>query len=159
MLCGRISQAIAFATRFWAGDWETQSLVRTFSTLAELSATCEQWDGGDPSRELFTPKRFFGQQLSILDGGVDMLGLLAKVQTQNIGLPEGIADTEPFVTQCFGKHLRVTLPTGSCGGHILQLTFQNKALTGFVYHMSEGQLLPIGQAIVTEETRPALGCA
>jgi len=150
------AHAIAFATRFWAGDCETQSLVRTFSTLAELNAACEQWDGGDPSRDLFAPRRFFGQQLSILDGGVDMLGLLAKIQTQNIWLPEGTVDTKPFMAQCFGKHLRVTLPKGSSGGHILQLTFENKALTGFVYLTSEGQLLPIGQAVVAEEIRPAL---
>jgi len=150
------AHAIAFATRFWAGDCETQSLVRTFSTLAELNAACEQWDGGDPSRDLFVPRKFFGQQLSILDGGVDMLALLAKIQTQNIWLPEGTVDTKPFMAQCFGKHLRVTLPKGSSGGHILQLTFENKALTGFVYLTSEGQLLPIGQAVVAEEIRPAL---
>jgi len=153
------AHAIAFATRFWAGDAETHSLVRTFSTLGDLNAACEQWDGGDPSRELFVPRRFFGQQLSILDGGVHMQGLLAKVQTQNIWLPERTVDTETFMAQCFGKHLRVTLPSGSSGGHVLQVTLENKALTGFVYLQSEGQLHTIGQAIVEEDIRPALGSA
>jgi len=88
-----------------------------------------------------------------------MQGLLAKVQTQNIWLPERTVDTETFMAQCFGKHLRVTLPSGSSGGHVLQVTLENKALTGFVYLQSEGQLHTIGQAIVEEDIRPALGSA
>lgn len=56
------TRAIACAIKFWAGDTVAEE-VRMFSNVRELGAACVQFDGGDPGRELFTPRKFYGQHM------------------------------------------------------------------------------------------------
>lgn len=145
------ARAISFAIRYWAGDSDSQSSVRLFLDTAQLSAACEQWDGGDPARELFTPRKFYGQQLNVLPGIPKMQKLFAPFQVFNFVLQANVDITAPLQLQCFGRMLEVRLPQNACSGHVLQLFLHNGQLSGnVILMMAGGQTVPVGMAAVTE---------
>mmetsp|Transcript_62633 Transcript_62633/g.145810 ORF Transcript_62633/g.145810 Transcript_62633/m.145810 type:complete len:483 (-) Transcript_62633:74-1522(-) len=150
------AQAIAFAVRYWAGDSEAQLAVRRHPNLAALGSSCEQWDGGDPARELFTPRKFYGQTLDVLPGVHKIQKLTAALQMFNFVLQANVDCSVPLQVECFGKYIDVQLPGGACGGHVLQLFYNNGVLSGLIGMMlADGQLLPIGTAVVAERLKKA----
>lgn len=149
------AEAVAFAVNYWAGDAEAQASVRVFPDIRTLSSCCEQWDGGDPARELFTPRKFYGQLLDVLPADVPkMKKLCSPVQMFNFVLQADINVKFPLQVECFGKYLSVKLPEGSVGGHVLQLYINDGQLSGTVgLIMQDGQVLPLGPAAVEERSK------
>jgi hypothetical protein len=142
------TRAVAFAVKYWAGE-PTPMPVRTFGSMKQLSAACVQFDGGDPGRELFTPRKFYGQQMALSDVE-NYQSLLAQLQTQMFSLPQGFDVKLPFPVQCFGRNLQVVLPAGSQPGGILQLNLNGRSLTAAVSTVSNGALVAVGPAFVEE---------
>jgi hypothetical protein len=58
------SQGISFAVRYWAG-LEDSASVASFPSLAHFSSSCAEFDGGSPANELFWPRRFQGQKITV----------------------------------------------------------------------------------------------
>jgi len=146
--------AIAFAVRYWAGCAGARSNVRMFADLAQLSAVCEQWDGGDPARELFLPRKFYGRRLDVFSGVPKMQRLCAPLQLFSFVLPADVDAEAPLPVECFGKYLRVHLPKGACGGHVLQLYCNEGQLSGAVgVTKADGQMVCIATAMVEEQSQ------
>lgn len=143
------TRALAFAIKHWAGESDPGK-VRMFANANQLSAACTQFDGGDPGRELFTPRKFYGQQMAALTETTRLQALLAKVQSQMFVIPQDTDVGGPFPVQCFGRNLRVMLPAGSRPGNVLHLYLNDSTLSATVAAMSEGQMVPVGQAPVEE---------
>jgi len=154
----RYATAIAFGCRYWAGDSKAAQEVRTFASFAELDTSIEQWDGGDPSRELFAPRRFFGQQLEVFPEGSPrkMQRLVARTQMQVFSIPATFNVALPLSVQCFGKSLEVKLPGSACPGHLVHLYFHEGALSAtlsmfvgaqmmFIEHLPVKEVLAISQ--------------
>jgi len=144
------AKAIAFAVKYWAGD-STSEHVFMFPSAKHVCSACEQFDGGDPGTDLFTPRKFMGQSLGELPMGAQLPNLFAKVRTQMCILPQNADPNLPFHIECFGKHLVVTLPACACGGNILQLMLCGAALTANIATAWQGQLVPICPAEVEEQ--------
>jgi len=146
--------AVAFAVRYWAGSVEAQSSVRMFADLAQLSASCEQWDGGDPARELFIPRKFYGHRLDVFTDKPKMQKLCAPLQVFNFVLQADVDTKVPLQVECFGKYIQVHLPEGACGGHVLQLYCNDGQLSGAVgLTMADGQMVCIDSATVEERPK------
>jgi len=145
------AKAIAFALKYWAGE-DNLEQVFTFPSVKQLCAVCEQFDGGDPGTDLFTPRKFMGQSLGEFPSGVQLPNLFAKVRTQMCVLPQNVDPSLPFHLECFGKHLLVKLPVCACAGNILQVMLCGSALTASLSMMWQGQLVQIGPAEVEEQT-------
>lgn len=150
------AEAVGFAVQYWSGSAGAQARTKTFGSFRDLGAACEQWDGGDPGRELFTPRKFYGQCLDMLSEMPKMVKLCAPLQLFNFVLQADVNPKVPLNVECFGKYLQVTLPEGSVGGHILQLYNNEGTLTGTVgLLVQDGQVLPLGPALVEEKTKAA----
>jgi len=145
------AKAVAFAVRYWAGE-DTLEQVYTFPSVKQLCAACEQFDGGDPGTDLFTPRKFLGQSLGEFSLGGQMPNLLAKTRTQMCVLPQHVNPYLPFHFECFGKRLLIKLPAFACAGNILQVMLHGAVLTASVSTMWQGQLVPISSAEVEEQT-------
>jgi len=147
------TRAIAFAIKHWAGD-STATNVRTFASARELSAACVQYDGGDAGRELYTPRKFYGQQMGALTEASRLQSLLAKMQTQMYMIPQGTDIGVPFPVECFGRSLRIQLPTGTVGGDVLHIYLNDGALSATISRLVQGQTPPqlnlLGNATVEE---------
>jgi len=63
--CEAYAEAIAFAIRTWCGDSRTTAYVKEVPTLRDVSSQMQPFDGGSPALELFVPRRFHGQPISI----------------------------------------------------------------------------------------------
>jgi len=63
--CEAYAEAIAFAIRTWCGDTRTTAYVKEVPTLRDVSSQMQPFDGGSPALELFFPRRFHGQPISI----------------------------------------------------------------------------------------------
>jgi len=143
------TRALAFAIKHWAGE-STPGQVRMFDNLNQLSAACVQFDGGDAGRELFTPRKFYGQQMDALTEATKFQSLLAKIQSQMFLIPQNTDISATFPVQCFGRNLKVTLPAGTIGGNVLLIYLNDGALTANVSATVEGQLTIVGAAAVEE---------
>lgn len=143
------ARAIAFAVKHWAGE-RGQEDVRMFADLNQLSASLEQFDGGDPARELFVPRKFYGQQLDAFPGRAAMQRLISRMQVHMFVIPENLNAMVPFQAECFGKSLRITLPVGTCSGHYLHLFLNDGLLSASVSVLANGQMIAIGPATVEE---------
>ncbi|CAL1162311.1 unnamed protein product [Cladocopium goreaui] len=95
----------ATAVKWWAGEGLEGQQVRSVAAWPVLSKCIYQFDGGDPARELFVPRRFWGQQLNTF-GGAMMERLLSLTQQQAFVLPIGVDASKPFPVQCFGRYLQ-----------------------------------------------------
>jgi hypothetical protein len=144
------AKAIAFAVKYWAGESNAE-YVSTFSSLKQLCGACEQFDGGDPGTDLFTPRKFMGQLLGERPLGSQLPNLFAKMRTQVCVLPPNTDPNQPFHVECFGKHLVVRLPVCACAGNFLQLMLCGVALSASVSAMWNGQLVPLSAAEVQEQ--------
>lgn len=80
------SQGIAFAVRYWAGIGSTAS-VEMLPSLAHLSGSCVEFDGGSPANELFWPRRFQGEKISIRRSStpLDCQGALEQPKPEKVG--------------------------------------------------------------------------
>jgi len=143
------TRAIAFAITHWAAGGSSEN-VQMFANLNQLCAACVQFDGGDTGRELFTPRKFYGQQMETFSEKCRLQNLFAKIQTQMFMLPQDIAIDVPYPVECFGRSMRVKLPAGSLGGDVLQLYLNDCTLSASVGRMAQGQLTPVGVALVEE---------
>jgi len=63
--CEMYAEAIAFAASFWAGKADARAAALEVSTLEELGAACDQFDGGNAATDLFFPQRFKGLEVQI----------------------------------------------------------------------------------------------
>merc|ERR1719182_1245275 len=81
------TRAIAFAITHWAAGGSSEN-VQMFANLNELCAACVQFDGGDTGRELFTPRKFYGQQMETFSEKCRLQNLFARIQTQMFMLPQ-----------------------------------------------------------------------
>lgn len=143
------AKAIAFGVRYWSGDVQV-STVAIYESVRKLCAACVQFEGGDPGRELFAPRKFYGQALDAFPGPAQLQSLFAKMRSQTFVLPEGIDLTVPYRVECFGKCLSVTLPPDSRATHFLNIILNDTALTADVACASEGKLVAVGPAVVQE---------
>jgi len=143
------ARALAAAVRCWAGETPA-SEVRVFSSLRDLSSCCVQYDGGDPGRELFTPKKFYGQVLTTPSLAPATQHLLARVRVQMFVLPPNTDIATPLQVECFGMRIRVFLPPGTQSGHTLQLLNSDGVLSGTVSTAFNNQVVTIGQAVAEE---------
>jgi len=63
--CEAYAEAIAFAVRSWSGDERTAAYVGEVPTLRDVCSKMDSFDGGSPALELFFPRRFHGQAITI----------------------------------------------------------------------------------------------
>lgn len=145
----RCAEALATAVKWWAGE-VLEGQVRSVDSLAELSKCIYQFDGGDPARELFVPRRFWGQQLNTF-GGAMMERLLSLTQQQAFVLPIGVDASKPFPVQCFGRYLQVQLPPFAQQGLVVQLFLNSGQLSGVISSLYEGQLVTLAQVQVEDQ--------
>jgi hypothetical protein len=150
------SRAIAFAAKHWSGT-DAGAEVQTFKTLNHLAAACVQFDGGDTGRELFTPRKFYGQQMAAVTEASKLQNLLAKLQTQMFLVPA--ESTEVLSLECFGMCLKALLPPGTKAGDVLYLFLNDGKLSGNVSSVVQGdtgpQASPVGPATVVEQILPS----
>lgn len=140
--------AIAFAVNYWAGSSAALGATLVADSLQHAGELCVQWDGGDPSKELFAPRRFRGLQL--LSSSTPALpGLIDSLQLSNQILPVGVLVTEIFFTHAFGLALQIMLPPGTTDGHLLQMCFSDGMLSAAVYSLLGGVCAPVGFATIT----------
>lgn len=144
------TKAIAFTTRYFVGETESQE-VRTFSSFRALDAACVQFDGGDPGRELFTPRKFYGQLFSKESHEMLLLeGLLARLRVQLFFLSGEIDTSAPWHLEVFGKSLRITLPPETSSGCSLQVTSNDGVLSAVVVANFFGQMQEVAPALIEE---------
>mmetsp|Transcript_129532 Transcript_129532/g.415270 ORF Transcript_129532/g.415270 Transcript_129532/m.415270 type:complete len:135 (-) Transcript_129532:224-628(-) len=105
---------------------------------------------GDPGRELFTPRKFYGQPLQALAGESEMEHLFARMRLHMFLLPANLDASVPFPVEVFGKSLRISLPSGTCGGCSLHVAFNDGVLSANVFTMASGQVVQIGPAEIVE---------
>lgn len=143
------ARAIAAAIKHWSGEGSIEGL-RMFANLKELSGACVQFDGGDPGRELFTPRKFFGQYLTADRDMANHKILFAQVQSRNFVVPEHYDVKSPYQVEAFGKTLRINLPVATCGGCFLQLCLNDNAISGIVCQVVDGKACNLGEASITD---------
>jgi len=146
------ARAVAFAIKHFCGESKPQEL-QTFDSLQKLCSSCVQFDGGDPARELFTPRKFYGQDLDmdVVMGATPQLpNLFAKMRVQMFLIPDNIDTSLPFQVEVFGKSLKCMLPPGSCGGCWLHLCLNEGVLSASATSTVDGQTVPLGPATVEE---------
>eukprot|EP00913_Durusdinium_trenchii_P016959 g15944.t1 len=147
----RCADAIAASLKWWSGEGMEGLNLRSFDSIAEFSKTIYQFDGGDPARELFVPRRFWGQQLNAFgDCGAMMERLLSVTQQQAFVLPIGVDASKPFPVQCFGRYLQVHLPPFAHQGLVVQLFLNSGQLSGVISSLYEGQLVTLAQVQVED---------
>eukprot|EP00928_Gymnodinium_smaydae_P093448 TRINITY_DN7762_c0_g1_i1.p1 TRINITY_DN7762_c0_g1~~TRINITY_DN7762_c0_g1_i1.p1 ORF type:complete len:549 (+),score=85.32 TRINITY_DN7762_c0_g1_i1:46-1647(+) len=157
------SKGIAFAIKFWAGESRSiEEQVQVFPDLRTLSRSLVQYDGGDPGRDLYTPRKFFGQELDfralcaeastteICHRPAKMSALLSRCRAQLFMLPERVDASAPFIVECFGKRLSIALPPESTSGQVVQLWLVNDILSCSFGNLVDGQLNILGQAGIQE---------
>eukprot|EP00930_Biecheleria_cincta_P058355 TRINITY_DN44195_c0_g1_i1.p1 TRINITY_DN44195_c0_g1~~TRINITY_DN44195_c0_g1_i1.p1 ORF type:complete len:463 (+),score=66.41 TRINITY_DN44195_c0_g1_i1:36-1424(+) len=154
-VCGqRYALAIATAIKWWAGRYPPGEAVRGFSSMKDLASVCDQFDGGNAARELFAPRRFYGQQLQIFPDASQqtpcMQRLIACTQQQSFVLPVGVDVSVPWQVQCFGKFLQVKLPAFATPGLVVQLWLHNGQLVGALASCNAGESQCLGQIPVEE---------
>merc|ERR1740138_1620110 len=66
--CEEYAKALAFAVAFWAGREGLVEKLQMMPDLEALVASCQQWDGGSPTNELFLPRRIQGPRLALQSG-------------------------------------------------------------------------------------------
>jgi len=122
------------------------------SDLAALNAHLEHFDGGDPARDLFVPRRFRGQQLTgVLLGAPVLPGLIDPNQMSNLFLPQGVSCSEVFSTHAFGRLLQLLLPPATRGGHMLQMALTDGVLSAAVYEATPaGTFQVVGAAAIRD---------
>lgn len=148
----RCADAIAASLKWWSGEGMEGLNLRSFDSIAEFSKTIYQFDGGDPARELFVPRRFWGQQLNAFgDCGAMMERLLSVTQQQAFVLPIGVDASKPFPVQCFGRYLQVHLPPFAHQGLVVQLFLNSGQLSGVISSLYEGQLVTLAQVQVEDQ--------
>jgi len=59
------AEQIAFAIRVWNGDPRAKSQIKEFSDMHALAHACDGFDGGSCAIELFFPRKFQGQMITI----------------------------------------------------------------------------------------------
>jgi len=143
------ARAIAFATRYWAGEAKPGD-VRFFSNLRLLSAEIVHFDGGDPGRELFVPRKFYGQSLEAFGDAPQLSSLFAKTRIQFLTLPEGFNPSISFLAETFGKKLKMMLPGVAQAGNIVQIDLTDNIVSASVYATLDGQFLLLGSVTVEE---------
>lgn len=146
------ARAIAAAIRHWSGEGNPVG-PRTFASLKELSGVCMQFDGGDPGRELFTPRKFFGQYVT---GGKQMAyhqNLFAQVQSRNFMVPDRYDVNSPYQVEAFGRTLSINLPNIDSVGCYLQVCLNQDVLSGMVCRMVDGQACNVAEALVTDVSK------
>lgn len=133
------ARAIAFAVKYWAGDTDSEQ-VRIFQDARQLGTVVDQFDGGDPGRELFTPRKFYGQSLDGCLGDAQFQSLFARMRVQTVTLQEGTDLAVPLHLECFGKGLLIRLPPEARAGNMLQLLLHDGVLTACILSASGNQV-------------------
>mmetsp|Transcript_17572 Transcript_17572/g.29308 ORF Transcript_17572/g.29308 Transcript_17572/m.29308 type:complete len:451 (-) Transcript_17572:65-1417(-) len=146
------ARAIAAAIRYWSGEGNAMAL-RTFASLKELSGVCMQFDGGDPGRELFTPRKFFGQYVTGSKQMAYHQNLFAQVQSRNFMVPDHYDVKAPYQVEAFGRTLNINLPDVTSGGCYLQLCLNEDVISGMVCRMVDGHACNVAEALVTDVSR------
>lgn len=139
------AHAMAFAIKFWSGE-DVRHHVTSFQSASDISNAMVQFDGGDPSRDLFMPRKFYGQQMEVISN-IALPNLLAKTQTQVFVLPQEFQAS--LAVQVFGKSLKVHLPDGCSVGDVLYISLINQVLSGIV---SSGAAVALEQRTVRAAT-------
>lgn len=65
------AEALSFAAAFWAGVEGKSQMLKQMPDLRTLAASCEQWDGGATTGELFLPRRIKGPRLKLAESPAD----------------------------------------------------------------------------------------
>jgi len=146
-------EAISFAINYWADRESVQSEITIVQDLARLGSACDQFDGGDPSAELFWPRRFQGHRIELRrssrseaassakdsEAKADSsareskasASLVSQGQISDLVIPEGVKPGSILETTAFGRQIRVQIPADASPGQLLRLRFaeQGAAIT------------------------------
>jgi len=94
--------------------------MTTLSTLSQVSASCEQFFGGDPSNELYSPQYFKGRKLRLKSNMAVKLPNLIHGRNAEFPLPDGIVPGGALKVDIFGAELVLRLPQNAAPGHLMK---------------------------------------
>eukprot|EP00930_Biecheleria_cincta_P046983 TRINITY_DN32499_c0_g1_i1.p1 TRINITY_DN32499_c0_g1~~TRINITY_DN32499_c0_g1_i1.p1 ORF type:complete len:386 (-),score=53.74 TRINITY_DN32499_c0_g1_i1:156-1313(-) len=114
------AEVIAFASRYWAGRAEDCAAITTFPTLSQVSASCEQYFGGDPSNDLYSPQHFKGHKLNLKSNTKANLPHLIHGRNAEFPLPDGVVPGGVLKVNIFGTDLFLKLPSNAAPGQLMK---------------------------------------
>lgn len=121
---------IAFAIRYWSGGAEERSSLQVFPTLLHLSAACEQYDGGAPAQELYSPQYFKGHRLAATCRlAPAALPKLIHGRNAEFRLPEGVVPGGYVKVNIFGEDVTLQLPDNAAAGHLMKCSLVEGVLS------------------------------
>jgi hypothetical protein len=123
------AEAIAFATKFWAGDAEALAEAKVVQTLAAVSGELQQWDGGSAAYQLFCPRKFRGHKVNV-SSATQLPGLLDPAAFCDFVLPPNVLPGQLLLVHAFGLGVHFEMPSDVCAGQWLRVTLVKGAASG-----------------------------
>jgi len=111
---------VAFAINYWSGGRQALSAVQAFPSLPRLCAACEQYSGGDPAHELYSPQYFKGHRLAVRRGAAPALPGLFHGKAAEFALPEGVVPGGVVQVNVFGEDVALRLPDNAVAGLMMK---------------------------------------
>jgi len=110
---------VASSVRLWTGGAEGSSL-RRFASMAQLAASCTQWDGGNCGDRLFAAKFFSGGGLARKGKTECALPKLVHGREAHVALTMDDVLAGPLTLDVFGTNRTFALPSNAKEGDIMQ---------------------------------------
>uniref|UniRef100_A0A7S4VTF1 Uncharacterized protein n=1 Tax=Alexandrium monilatum TaxID=311494 RepID=A0A7S4VTF1_9DINO len=120
---------VAFAIRYWSGGAKEGLAVQAHPSLAHLAAACEQYFGGNPADELFSPQYFKGHRLAVKHRTAPTLPRLIHGRKAEFMLPEGTVPGGLVQVNIFGEDVTLRLPPNAAAGHMMRCRLVEGVLT------------------------------
>lgn len=114
------AKVIAFAARYWAGRPQDCAAITTLSTLSQVTACCEQFFGGDPCNDLYSPQYFKGRNMSLNSNAAGKLPNLIHGRNAEFPLPNGIIPGGALKVKVFGEEVVLRLPENAVPGQLMK---------------------------------------
>jgi len=130
------ADVIASSVRLWAGGVEGMSL-RRFSNMAQLAASCTQWDGGNCGVELFAVQFFRGSGLTRRGKTECTLPKLVHGREAHIVLTKNNVFMGQPTMEVFGTNRTLDLPSNAKEGDILTFRLVEGVLTVVLIAVSQ----------------------
>jgi hypothetical protein len=150
------ASAVAFAVDYWCGGADTHCVSQVYPTLDELCAACDQFNGGSPSNELYSPKPFKGHRLTTNSRTPPALPKLFKGRVVEFTLPENALPGGMVRVELFGEMVTLRLPKNASAGSVMKCTLVEGVLS-VVMVMAASTAAMGFQAACAAQHMPALG--
>mmetsp|Transcript_32729 Transcript_32729/g.77884 ORF Transcript_32729/g.77884 Transcript_32729/m.77884 type:complete len:183 (+) Transcript_32729:2-550(+) len=111
---------VASAIKYWAGGLAARGAVAVYPTLAQIAAACEQWSGGDPANDLFSPRYFKGHRLAATSRSIPALPRLLHGKNAEFTLPQGVVPGGQVKVNVFGEDVTLQLPENAAAGYLMK---------------------------------------